>query len=166
MGTTRVALLAAPEQLKDSNVSPDVRGRSGPTGAPPNHHQSPPKRTGPLSVAEPADSRTAAERVAAIGLPYRRFDWWVTKGYIKANAHSRRPGPAYGQDLGTPNAGSGNPRYISDGELAVLRLMVDLVDLGMLPAKASELARRILSEGEVSQGYVRLRATFAEGGPR
>lgn len=66
----------------------------------------------------------SADAVADAGVTARQFDSWAATGLLRTAA---RPG-------------SGHYRYLSDREVAVLRLMGRLVAAGMLPQTASRLS--------------------------
>ena len=85
---------------------------------------------------------------AVKGIPnitYRRFDHWCTKGYIR-----------YDIERGKSEQ-SGNWRTISEAEVAVVALMVELVvALGFRPDAAEIMARRITADGMVTLGNLQI----------
>ncbi|HEY8881972.1 MAG TPA: hypothetical protein VIM47_01085 [Dermatophilaceae bacterium] len=82
-------------------------------------------------------------------LSYRQFDYWTNKNYIWA---SWAPG-------------SGNPRTLPPGEVAVVEVMAALVHAGVVPAVAAVLARELAGGGVGTLGAFQVtRASSAQGG--
>ena len=65
-----------------------------------------------------------------IGVTYRQFDWWCTKGYI----------PDLGDDQ---NPGNGVSRHLRPSQIRHLRTMARLVNAGVRPEEASAIAGRL-----------------------
>jgi hypothetical protein len=86
---------------------------------------------------------TAIESAQRAGITYRQLDHWVTRGYL----HPRRR---------AHNPGSGHPRTFTPREGDVAEAMAGLVALGMLPAAAAKIGRRIVTKGEAKVGGLRI----------
>jgi hypothetical protein len=71
----------------------------------------------------------------ATGLSARVIDWWTRKGYLHA----------YPRD---DTAGPGIPREWPGTEITIARTMKRLVDAGITPAKAAQIARDTLTSDE------------------
>ena len=67
------------------------------------------------------------------GITYRQFDYWCSRGYVR---------------FARENEGSGHVRALTESELRVIALMVQLVAIGLLP-QAAEPVARALAAGEV-----------------
>lgn len=69
------------------------------------------------------------------GLTYRQLDYWITAGLIAPSTRA---------------IGSGYPREIPDAEVAVIRLMADLVAEGLTPTRAAQVARSLIADGSAA----------------
>jgi len=81
-------------------------------------------------------------------LSYRQFDYWTDKNYIGA---SLAPG-------------TGNPRTLPPGEVAVVQVMAALVHAGLKPAAAASVARQLATGGVGTLGAFQVTAGVG-GGP-
>lgn len=80
-------------------------------------------------------------------LSYRQFDYWTHLSYIGA---SLAPG-------------SGNPRTLPAGEVAVVQVMAALVHAGVVPAVAAVLARQLTTGGVGTLGAFQVTAGAGVG---
>ena len=81
-------------------------------------------------------------------ITFRRLDHWIRRGYVHATG-----------------GGSGNARDLDEDEARVVQVMALLVDFGMRPAAAANLARPLLVDGIVLSGHLQLTLTAVPAGP-
>ena len=86
----------------------------------------------PQHAPLPDGALNGAQLAAAAGLTYKRVDFWTSAGYLRPLESS---------------PGSGYQRIYPPSEVAVVRLMSDLTDAGLLPEMASLRARELLETG-------------------
>lgn len=84
-----------------------------------------------MSAQVVADGVTAMELVGEAPITYRQLDYWTRSGYLRLN--DRRPG-------------SGHPRTYSWTERSVAITMGRLVNAGLLPPVAAEVARDMVEQ--------------------
>lgn len=104
-------------------------------------------------------ARRLTEVVAELGITYRQADYWSRHGFISTTTIPRRDPSVpltprqmkYKPVPVSKGSGSGYVRVIADGEVEVLRLMVQLVALTITPPVAAEIARALVGDpnGEV-----------------
>ena len=79
----------------------------------------------------------------AAGITYRQCDHWTRCGYL--------------QDIPRPpDSGSGTPRYFPTHQVPLARLVKQLLDAGMQPRQAFELARDLLEHGHAHLAGIRI----------
>jgi hypothetical protein len=77
----------------------------------------------------------------AVGVSYRRLDYWARCGYLRADGEG---------------SGSGVRRRFSDDELRVAQLMARLVDAGLTVPTAANVARCAIADERGGSAYAHL----------
>lgn len=74
-------------------------------------------------------------------LSYRQLDYWLERGYLR---------------VPVLHPGEGNQRSLSQAEVKVLGIMLDLTEVGVRPAKAAKMARTLHAGRDVQIGRYKL----------
>lgn len=80
-----------------------------------------------------------------VGITYRQFDYWVRRGYIKA-----------ARVQGRRTEGTGNYRIFGPDEVRFTEHVAALVHQGMNPKRASQITEKLLTDGFVDLGALRI----------
>jgi DNA-binding transcriptional MerR regulator len=86
-----------------------------------------------MTTATQPATYSSAEVCRQTGLTYRQLDYWCRHGWLKPESYSR--GNA------KPGNGPGWDRRWTQAELNAARMMARLVDLGITPQQAADVAR-------------------------
>lgn len=86
---------------------------------------------------------STAELAALAGATYRMIDHWTRAGYIADPRPANELGPSRQPDAW--HHGSGHPRWWTHDELELVRLVAALVNFGVMPARAFEVANELLA---------------------
>jgi hypothetical protein len=86
---------------------------------------------------------TTFDLCQAADITFRQADYWTRTGYLHEH-----PRPA--------DAGSGIPRYFPTTQVPLARLAGRLVDAGVLPRQAFDLANQILEHGHAHLAGIRI----------
>lgn len=100
-------------------------------------------RVGQINQPIPEGHMSITDVVAHLHASYRQVDHWIRQGWV---------------DVEGRNCGSGNHRTIDPTALVVLRVMDELVHVGIAPSKAGRIAGQLTADpsSEHLEGAIRL----------
>lgn len=100
-------------------------------------------RAGQLNQPVPEGHLPVTQVVDALHASYRQVDHWIRQGWV---------------DVEGRDCGSGNHRTIDPRALVVLRVMDELVHVGIAPSKAGRIAAQLVADpsSEHLEGAIRL----------